>query len=234
MPVARTGTIRAAATPFPPPTSSTLLSGCRPRPPTAYRIRSGTAGRAPAPRRPPRPGPLPGIRRSRPACSPGAPRARASCRSCRGRPPRRRRAAPTGGWRNSTPLADELLVGLLAVVDIEAEAVHAALVLRALHGLDELRRVRRPGDGEADVELGLARVDDGAPAVAVAEGDVVLLLEAQDVGVELLRLVDVLDEDTDDGDVGDHGTQARAAGPRPASPRLRSRSRGRPARRGPT
>jgi hypothetical protein len=42
-----------------------------------------------------------------------------------------------------------------------------------------------------DGELGLARVGDGASAVPVAEGDVVLGLEAEDVDVEVPGRVDV-------------------------------------------
>ena len=103
--------------------------------------------------------------------------------------------------------------------------MHAALVLGPLHRFDQVGRMRRPRDREADQELGLVGMDDGAPAVAVAEGDVVLRLEAEDVGVEALGLVDVLDEHADDGDVGDHGTHARNGTGRPASPRLRTRSR---------
>ena len=92
-------------------------------------------------------------------------------------------------------MALQLLVGLLAVVDVHAEAVEAAVGLGAVHRLDELGGERRARNREVDLELGLARVDDGAPAVAVAEGDVVLGDEAEDVGVEGQGGVDVLDED---------------------------------------
>ena len=152
------------------------------------------------------------VSRSRRACSPRwAPRGRASCRSCPGRAPRCRRAASPGGWRNSTPLADSsskvfwqssTLSPMPCIPPSSWERRIASTISGASGG---------PGHGQVDLELRLGGVDDGAPAVPVAEGDVVLLLEAEDIGVELLRLVLVLDEDADDADVRDHGSSVGAS-----------------------
>src|SRR4051794_41962966 len=82
--------------------------------------------------------------------------------------------------------------------------------------------MRWPGHREVDQELGLARMDDGAPPIAPPELDVVAGIEPEDLRVEPLRLVDVFHEHADDGDVGDHGGQATKTSRSPASPKLRS------------
>ena len=111
----------------------------------------------------------------------------------------------SGSWMNSTPFVFSSSACLAAVVGGEAEAVHAALVERAVDRLDHLGRERRTGHGEVHLELGLAGVAHRAPPV-VAERDVLALVEAEDLDVELLRRVDVLDEDAGQGDVRDHAT----------------------------
>ena len=98
-----------------------------------------------------------------------------SCRSCRGRPPRRRTGRSDGSWRNSTPWAPSSSYVCRQSSTFKPRpcmppSSSARLIAATMCSASGAARY-----GEVHLELGLAGVHDRAPAVAVAEGDVGLL-----------------------------------------------------------
>src|SRR5829696_9307280 len=121
-------------------------------------------------------------------------------------------------------LATELGEGLVAVVDVQTDAPHLALVQLTAHEVCSIGVQRRAGRHQRQLEFWLAGVADGDPPIAVIHRDVGPRLETKYVDVEVPCLILIETVDGDKRNIGDHEQDHIDGSAAGASLRLRCRS----------
>src|SRR4051812_16481296 len=104
------------------------------------------------------------------------------------------------------PLGRQLFVGPAAVVDVQTQPALATPLELAPDEVGCLVVQGWAGGHQGDLQLRLAGVSDGHPAEPLPHGNVGARGEAEDLDVEVARLVLVEAVDGDERDVGDHAS----------------------------